>query len=142
MKRVKDPVVGRFYIAVFDGEPVLVVARDTYYEGENRVFAKTCPMYELPFYPTPPRPRHIKLRVNRLRGILRKAEELQAKISSVHHGPLKVLFADRVPAALSEAEVEAIRASTLRRLGEELNALLTLEVDEGTDGSEEACDDT
>lgn len=128
MRQVKDPVTGRLYIAVFDGEPVLVVATATCYEGENRVFAKTCPVYELPFYPTPPRPRHIKLKVNRLRGILRKAEELQAKISAVANGPLKVLFADRVPASLREGEAEEIRASTLRKLGEELNTLLTLEV--------------
>jgi len=136
VKQVRDPVTGRMYIAIFNCEPAVVIANDTCYGVEDgRVFAKTCPVYELPHYLTP-KPRRIKLKVNWLRGILQKAEELQAKIYSVHHGTLKVLFADRVPAALSEAEAEAIRASTLRKLGEELNALLTLEVD----GAEE--DDT
>ena len=128
MKVATEIVVGREYIIVFEDAPVRVRAGTHRFENANRSFSRRCDAWELP-EPAPVPPATVKVRIKQLRGILWEAEKLQARISTVASGTMKVVFGDNAPFDVSEEQAKELRASTLRKLGVELNALLTLKAD-------------
>lgn len=137
MKVATNLVVGRKYITVVDGVPLIVEAGPYYFEDVNRKRLGT--VYELP-EPTPATPTTVKVKIEKLRAILREAEKLQADISAVAKGTMRVTFGEHFHMEVGDSSVTAtaIRETLLHKLGRELNDLLTLRADPAdTDASDE-----